>query len=604
MKLDWNRHGIDVSKVRGGKMLCPRCSHTRKNKSDLCLSVNVAEGIWNCHNCGWSGTAKVFEKVIEKKIYTKPEPRPRAVGEKLSKWFAGRGISNETLLIAKVTESMEYIPKVQKERLCACFNYYRGDELVNIKFRDGAKNFKLSGGAELIFYNLNSILGRSEAIITEGEIDCLSLIEIGATNVVSVPNGASGGNQKLVYLDNCIDNFDGIDKITIATDGDEAGISLRKELIRRLGSDRCYIVTYPDGCKDANEVLLKYGKDALWECITKTTQPELEGVHTVDDLRAEVNNIATNGYPSVVGINGYPQLNDLIKWRGGELTVVTGIPSSGKSEWVDQIMLKLASQHNWRFGVFSPENQPTQIHIIKLIEKVAGQPLFRHGDIQPMLPSTREKVMSFLNDHFYFLAIDEIDLTIDGILAKFTEMVKRYGVNAVLIDPYNYIEYSMERGQTETQYVSLLLTKIVMFAKKYDVHVFLVAHPRKMPKDSMTKKFDVPTLYDISGSSHFYNKTYNGITVYRNEDSGVIDIHVQKVKFKFVGKKGIANFIYDIPTGRYTELGGKFIGELGYLDKDDNQEYENNTKKIFSRKQVEQIIPSDDLDEDGNPYPF
>lgn len=607
MTIDWNKYGIDVSKVLGktGNTLCPRCSSLRKPQHQKLpvMLVDMTTGKFTCQHCDYAGWVKSEERPMrEKRIYTKPEPRPKAVGVNLLAWFKSRGISNETLLTAKVTEAVEWMPQTNKEMNCACFNYYREGELVNIKFRDGNKGFKLSKDAELIFYNIDSIRGRSEAIITEGEIDCLSLVEIGATNVVSVPNGATTGNQKLVYLDNCIDDFDGVEKIILATDDDEAGLSLRNELVRRLGSDRCYLVKYPVGCKDSNEVLVKHGKETLLACISMARQCDLEGIITIDSLKDRIDNIAKHGYPSVLKLE-YIGLNELIKWRGGELTVVTGVPSHGKSEFLDQLAIMLSTQHKWRFAIFSPENQPTEIHAIKLLEKLFG------ANLKDIPDSEMMKCLDYLNDYFYFISVDDNDTTVDGILSKCAELVKRYGINSVIIDPWNVISHVRDKGQDKNEYISECLTKMTSFAMKYNTHVFLVAHPTKMQKDLVTKKVNVPTLYDISDSAHFYNKAFNGICVYRNFDTDTVSVHVQKVKFKWVGKTGVQEFTYDVASGRYAEVGDRPMNQMRYVNGEQDDIYNSTTKKIMARKIEPPVFhnePKDkeDLDDQGNSYPF
>jgi len=556
-----NITGINISKGGNQKVKCPVCSHDRKNKSDRSLSVNVPEAVGFCHHCGWKFTLKEFEK----KVYFRPEPSPLPLSEKTVKWFDGRGIGESTLRFFKITESKQWMPDKGNvkagERNCINFNYYKGSDLVNIKFRDAAKCFRMVKDAKIIFYNLNAITDKTEAIICEGEIDALTFHECGFPMVVSVPNGASKGSR-LEYLDNCIDYFLDKEKIFIAADGDDAGQALRDELIRRLGVEKCFEVKYPEGCKDANDVLLKFGKGAVAKLITEAKEPPVKGIFQINDLDEKLDEIYLHGYPKALPI-GYKELDKLITWRKGELTIVTGIPSHGKSNFIDQIIMRLAIRNHWRFGIFSPENQPAEIHIIQLIEKFVGKPFHRYDNVPTMSESVKDYAKQNLNDSFYFMKIDEIDLTIDGILEKAKELIQRKGIDALVIDPYNYIEHNIPSGYSETQYISELLTKLKRFKDVNNIHIFLVAHPRKIGK--MGKQHEIPTLYDIAGSAHFYNKADNGITVYRNDESDVVDIHIQKVRFRFVGKKGMASFKYDVPTGRFSEVGVNPESEMDFL---------------------------------------
>ena len=279
---DYSDFGIQIpsGKTRGKlKVFCPQCHETRHDKRDKSLSVDLDKGVWNCHYCGWGGTINVSDyddspegkqRWMEqqpwynphrlrkqKPVYKKPVQRQTApLSEKAIAWFKGRGISLDTLTACKVTEGMEWMPQKNKEWNTVQFNYYLNGELINTKFRTGDKCFKLCSGAQLIPYLIDNIKGQKECIITEGEIDALSFYEVGFHNVISVPNGA---NANLDYLDDFIeDYFDDKDTIFIASDTDTKGIELRDELLRRFGAERCRIVEYGQGCKDANEHPLQF----------------------------------------------------------------------------------------------------------------------------------------------------------------------------------------------------------------------------------------------------------------------------------------------------------------------------------------------------------
>ena len=548
--------GIDLKNKRFGsiKTQCPKCSHERKNKKDPCLSVNIDEGLYRCHHCEFYG--RVFNRIERVKEFTKPIPRLEKLEKTTIDWFENiRKISNNTLLRFKVTDGKEWMPIAGSEVPVICFNYYREGELVNTKFRGKGKDFKMVKGAELIFYNLDSLKNEKKAYIVEGEIDCLSLYEAGIYNAVSVPNGASKGSQKLEYLDNCWKHFEDKEEIILFTDGDEAGYALRDELARRLGYERCMKVQYPEGCKDANEVLIKYGKDTLKNVCENVDGFPIEGILTVgEDLIDDIYNFWEHGYPKGEK-TGIPNLDEYISFMGGQYTTATGIPGSGKSEVIDYIVTSLAINHGWKFGVASFENQPAAIHATKLMEKICGASFAHRTNPNDRITQVQfEKALITLHDQFLFVNVSQSDVTLDGLLQKFGELVKRKGCKGFIIDPWNYIEHWIPSGYTETQYVSECLSKIKAFCLKYNVHVFLVAHPTKLQKDKSTGKYEVPTLYSISGSAHFYNKTDNGITVYRDFETNVVTVYIQKIRYSWLGKIGFVEFSFNTMTRQYIPI--------------------------------------------------
>lgn len=540
--------GINLKGRTSGtiKTKCPQCHETRRHKSDEPLSVNISEGLYNCHNCGWSG--KVSN--VEKKEYQKPEFVKSSLNDKTISWFKTRGISEQTLLEFNVTESMEYMPQEHKEMRCINFNYFREHELINIKFRDAKKNFKMVKDAELIFYNINSIIGSKECIICEGELDAMSFHEAGYKSVVSVPNGASKGNQKLEYLDNCWSYFEGMEKIIIATDGDEPGQMLKDELARRLGKDRCWIFQYPEGSKDANEILVEAGVEGLKLCFNWIKEFPLEGIITVRDCEDELDYIYEHGYPKGKTI-GFHEFDRHITFRPGELTTVTGIPGSGKSEFIDQIIMNLSKLYGWKWGIFSAENQPAQIHVSKLSEKYIAKRFFSPDPMLKMSVAEKDKAKEFINNHFFFIEFKDENLTVESLITKAKQLTNRKGINGYVIDPYNYIEHKRPNGMSETEYISDFMTKLSRLAKTYELHIFLVAHPTKINKKDGV--YEIPTLYNISGSAHFFNKTDNGFCVYRDFETNNVQVHIQKIRFKFIGKIGMVEFNYNKENGCYSE---------------------------------------------------
>lgn len=580
------KNRVDIVEIIGEKValkkvgadwqgLCP--FHNEKSPS---FKIKQGENFYKCFGCGVSGDGIKFVQETQKLSFleaikvlgdrygiqledtaqNRPKIRPTSQNLPLTmtqyEWFAKRGIETKTLEQFKITNACEWMPKAKAVVNTICFNYFRDGEIINIKYRAHQKDFKLAKDAELIFYNLDSAKGQKYTVIVEGEIDCLSVSQSGWSSVLSVPNGASGGTQRLDYMDNCHAIFDDKEFIILMTDNDAPGIALRDELARRLGYERCRKVIYPEGCKDANDILCKLGKEAVHEAIDTAVDFPIEGIITMSDVFSDAWNYYNHGYPQGVKA-GIPEFDDHISFMGGQFTTVTGIPGSGKSEFMDYIMTSTAKKHDWKFAICSFENQPVALHSTKLIEKVCGKSFaHRENPYNRLSPAEFEAATTFIDEHFYFININQIEVTLDGILKKAKELVIRKGVKALLIDPWNYIEHKQEKGQTETQYISESLTKLKAFCLTHGIHVFLIAHPVKLAKEN--GKYVVPTLYSISGSAHFFNKTDNGITVYRDFTTNIVEVHIQKVRYSWLGKVGLCTYGYNLETRQYQSHGQPF----------------------------------------------
>jgi len=553
----FNQHNLDVGKTQG---ICPLCSHERKpkNQKAKCASYDWERGLGTCHHCDSSFQLHTYErKGSSEKTYIRPNALnvvdPKQITSKVSKWFESRGISQKTLDDLMVTEGPEFMPQTGKSENTIQFNYIIGDELINVKYRDGRKNFKLYKGAEKIFYNINSIVGYDSCVITEGEMDVLALHEAGIKNAISVPNGATLNSNNLDYLDNCIDYFEDKDRVILAVDNDEPGQALQQELIRRLGAEVCFLTTFED-CKDANEYLIKYGKNKLVNRIEGARPVPLENVTTLKDIEDEITDFVKNGFKPGYQI-GIPNFDSIFSTYTGQFITVTGIPSSGKSDFVDQMVVGYNQRYEWKTAFASPENAPTYLHAHKLMRKV-WQDMPTRNDIGT---DKWNQVAEHVNDNFFFIDMERY--TLESVLRKGAELVKRKGIKCLVIDPFNKIRDVDCKTEDVNRYTMEYLTKIETFAKKYDVLVFIVAHPTKMYRDK-DGNIEEPTMYNIKGGGEWYDASYHGILVHRNYEEKTVKAKILKVKFQNLGENGAeAHFKWEPRSGCFVPHVLPSIGE-------------------------------------------
>jgi len=560
MQIDYSKLtsiGIKPTDRKGNKqkMFCPACHANRKNKTDKSLSVDWEKCVAHCHHCGQSFFFGKTEKIGNQPApaTTAPpsgEPRlPRkltgeeAPDEAMRKWFGSRGIPAEVLQSEGISKVCRKLPQTGQVERCIVFPYLLEGKLVNRKYRDGRKNFLLEAGARLVPWRIDHIRYTDECIITEGEMDALSFVVAGRDDVVSVPNGAQAN---LAFLDDFIEtHLENKKRVYIAVDTDAKGLQVRTELVRRLGEDLCRIVTYGDDCKDANELLMKGGADALLRALDEAQEVPMEGVFTAADVKDELLTLFEKGMQKGA-VFGLGALDDMLSVETGRLMVVTGIPGDGKSEFLDEMTIRLSLAYGWKCAYFSPENYPVTLHHQKLVEKLIGK-RFMKG---VMSEEEFEAGVDYLSQNFFDILPEE-GYQVENILQLAEMLVRRKGIRVVVLDPYNCLEHQIPSGQSETQYISEFLEKLRSFARRRQVLVILAAHPTKLKQDPITKRFPVPSMYDISGSAAFFNKADFGLAVERDRTRGVTRIHVQKVKFRHLGYPGVASFRYNTHCGRF-----------------------------------------------------
>lgn len=590
--IDWSSKNIDLGKYTGRttghvKVHCPECHDTRHNKADKSLSCNLETGFFRCHHCGWHGFATVntdeekqewmrsqpwyrdFRKRSSeepKRTYDRPpKARTARLSDKTLKWFKEkRGISEQTLTLMRVTDGEDWMQPNNDFRLpnggkCHCihFNYYRNGELIATKLRSGDKCFRQAkANCEQIAYNLDGIKNTDDCYIVEGEMDALSLAEIGYTNVVSVPDG--GTDKSLHWLVDYYEEYFANKKtIYICSDNDNVGTDLCHELAKHFDPGSYVIVsdygTKPDGtkCKDANDCLVYCGPDVLRKKLDegKTVRPE--GDADMDSLCADLDDLYENGLPPGLKTGISPDLDRLWRIQKGRLNIITGTPGSGKSQFLDMIAVKMHINYGWRFSMFSPEMMPLSLHLSMLVSKLVGKPFDKHELPKDLYQEARDRVKDLV--HF----IDPENYELDTILAIAKYQVRKYGCDGLIIDPWNDLMQDGD-GITKTDDINTALLKILTFAQRQDIAAFVMAHPTKQERKK-DGTFPKTTLNDISGGAHFRNRADAGIVLIRhNADdpdntshADYTEIVSEKQRFPNLGKLGTTYLKYQVGVGRF-----------------------------------------------------
>ena len=540
------------------KMRCPSCDNQRTDKKDTSLLINHSDGYGKCFYCEALTFREDKSKEVKQKDYKLPIQTWKnytTLSDKMVKYLESRKISQSTAINLKWTEEKYYQPKIGKNVSNLVFNYFEKDVLVNKKYRDGAKNFTQSAGTRSIFYNINSVIGADEVWIVEGEIDVASLYEVGIKSAISVPNGANDNDD---YWKNSEEYLKDVKKFIIAVDNDEKGNALKERIAQRLGRYRCEYIEFEN--KDANDDLKC---EILHNTIKRKQRFAVSGTFKVSDLKNGILDLYENGLPKTIypKSNYFKGMKDVFSVMRGQLSVGTGIPSHGKSNFTDWLVLNLIKDYDLKASWFSPEHSPMELYHTNLMEKVIGRNFWKdkqtaNNSTAPRI--TKEEITQYeewANEKIYLTSADGGVLpTWDWLLDKFKEQMFSFGIDIFVIDAFNKV--LLPPGNRLEQ-INIVLTKLTHFAQSNNVIVYLVAHPTKMQKNE-AGVYGVPTLYDVSGSADFRNQTHNGYSIYRNwedAESGIeegTDFYNMKTKFNFQGSIGEKiSFKYSAVNGRY-----------------------------------------------------
>ncbi len=617
----FERLGIDVSRIKNKKTSCPNCLQTRSKKSELTLYVNLENGSYHCHRakCGWKGRAdsnewiekqhesenkptnqiqatKTEQKRIESYTKTKNEQKHPSnpfiksePNKTIQNYFKGRKIGKELLLRAVVSS----LP----DKDFIVFNYFDGNgKIVNAKYRslDKGRMWQHKGATGRFLYGLDMMLASDDnrVIICEGEFDALSFCQIGL-NGLSVSQGAPAANSNIGSKLKCLENSSEYLKgktVYIAVDNDEPGRYLEKILVNRFGYG-CKVVSFPDGCKDANDVLVKYGEDALMQCFKEAKSPKMQGVSSIDEVRQQLWDIYKNGYKEGDKC-GWDEVENFIKFTKGTWGLGFGMPGMGKSEFTKTLMLLMSLNRGWKWGVFSPEHHPAPDFFAELIELLTGKRI--NDTYNKITPEEFEKAMEFLNDHFYFIypsdaENEEILNTPTNILKLASDLVLSKGIDGLIIDPYNQMLPDKTSATARDQYLSAILGMVDRWCKNHNTYTLIVHHTSKVSKNGLEKDFPMPDVYQTNGGAMWNNKAYLQYCVHRphkysDPTDNSVTINIQKVKKR--GRMGMEGevelkldnstkwyYTFDVTDsplyGVFDSMMGKKTSALEFVDYDD-----------------------------------
>ena len=490
------------------KIACPSCGPERKKKNDRTLSLNVEQDkvLYHCWHCQQQGIVPMEERVIKEREHVK------VVAQKLKTdilsaesiaFLKSRGISRDTAEAVGLRSARVFIRAAEEIVDTVVFPYKNKGAQYAEKLRwSGGKGFACNG-APGTFWNIDNVQTNDDMIICEGEMDALSFIECGYESAVSIPNGAPiklvdgkidpKDDDKFKYVWEAKDKMEFVGRVIICTDSDGPGQVAAEELARRIGKDVCWRIKMPEGFKDANDVLMAKGQEGIDALVASAEPWPISGLYDSSHYFDQVDKIFSEGLGSGE-TTGYASVDEYYTVAPGMLTVVTGHPSMGKSEFVDQIMVNLAKGRGWKFAICSFENEP-RLHIAKLISKYLEKPF--QGKNSTLTDAEFEQSKQFVQSHFSFVHQSDGDLsTVSSIIDRLKVAVKRHGIRGAVIDPYNYIV--KEGDGSETEWISSMLSRIRAFAQAYGLHIWFVAHPTKMMRSS-DGKVPPPMGYDISG---------------------------------------------------------------------------------------------------------
>jgi len=458
----------------------------------------------------WLGIAADARDSRPKRNYRRPD-RPKEIraldpNGAVVAYLRSRGIPDATLKAYRVAEQPGRLrfPQLADNAGVMVFPYLRDGQLLNCKYLalarpDGKKQTLQEGGCEPCLFGWQAIPATVRTVvITEGEIDAMTLHQFGIP-ALSVPMGGGGG-AKQDWIESDYDHLQRFDVIYLAMDRDEPGRQAAAEIVRRLGAERCRIVEWPEPYKDANECLIvgKFGRTEFARCITgaRTMDPE-----ELTPASAYLAAVLNEFYPAPDTPRGlatpWAKVGDRLRFRPGELTIWTGWSGHGKSLVLNHLVAA-GLPRDEKFCIASMEMLPART-LQRLVRQLTG--------LDQPTPGCISHCIGWLESKLWLFDLLGTAKT-DRMLEVFAYAVRRYQIKQFVVDSI------AKCGLAEDDYngQKALVERLVDFAHRYGAHVHLVSHSRKG-----TDEKTPPGKMDVKGTGAITDLADNVITIWRNK---------------------------------------------------------------------------------------
>jgi twinkle protein len=560
------------------KVHCPKCHDTRHNRMDKSLSVDLDNGQWLCHypKCDWRSGLVLEARSRDSRGSAQtprtpspdtPAPSVQSVAPPSTilhdwaiQWLDDRAIPESFAREFGLTSS-----EVGNERQIH-FPYRVDGELVNVKTRILPKGFKQTSGAQKSLFNIDSCQGVDTVVICEGELDCLACAVAGWHTAVSAPDGAAASptDRKMGAFDTdaSVAAIKGSRRVVLAVDGDSTGFRYADALQAKFGPLKIWRVEWPENCKDANDVLMQFGAETLSDVLQAARPVDLPGIANLEDHIDELLEIYDTGYQRGAS-TGWPGFDDFYQIYPGTVTLITGIPSHGKSSWLNHLLVNVSANNDWRVGMFSPEQGSNATLLMKLVQ------IAQDGAILPGAQERQKREAVRWGGRWVADRFKRIDAAItseDGamavglhdILGRASDLVVRHDIKLLVMDPWGRIESMRPKGLTETEWIGQAINMISRWSQRNDVATFVVAHPRKQETGKSGEDEGWVSPYEIQGSSYWFAFADFILAIKRNKYEDPKDhafVRTWKVREEGLqGNLGIVEFTYDARSRRFYDI--------------------------------------------------